>query len=234
MCGVPQGSVLVPLLLTLHTTDIGGLIRSFGLNHHSYADDNQVYSSCHPGECTVLKDKILECTDAIGKCIASNQMMPSTIRNQSLWCATSRWVLLIDRSTFRLKDGTVEISCVVRNLGAFFVESMSMSDDVNRLIRTFFYQLRRLKCFRRSPPTSTAIQLINLFIISRVDYCNSMPGLPKYQLDHAQSILNVAARLIFGRGRHDQVTPLQRDRLHWLRVPQRIDLKSNLLVHKKH
>ena len=83
----------------------------------------------------------------------------------------------------------------VLNPGTYFDASMSMTTDVSRLASACFYQLR---AFRRSIPTSTAVQLINSFVISRIDYCNSLfAGLPAYQLDPVQPILNFAARLIY-------------------------------------
>ena len=42
-CSVPQGSVLVPLLLTLYTTLVSSLIHSQKLDHQLYADDTEVY-----------------------------------------------------------------------------------------------------------------------------------------------------------------------------------------------
>ena len=119
---------------------------------------------------------------------------------------------------------------------ALSYESMKMTDHVNRLVRSCFYQLRRIKSIRRSLPTCTAIQLVNSFnsfVIARVDYCNSLlAGLSKYQLERIQSELNVAARLIFGRGRYEHVTPLLRDRLHWPRALQRVEFKRCLLIYK--
>ena len=86
---------------------------------------------------------------------------------------------------------------------------------------------------RRSLMAVAPTRLMNLFIIARVDYCNSfLACLPKQQLARIQSVLNVAARIIFGHTRFDHITPTLRDQLHCLKVPQRIELKQCLLVYK--
>jgi len=82
-------------------------------------------------------------------------------------------------------------------------------------------------------PTSTAIILVNSFIVSRVDYCNSLLAcLPICQLERMQSAVNSAAHLTYGRTPSDHVTDLLRDNLHWLCVPQRITYKLCLITYK--
>ena len=150
-----------------------------------------------------------------------------------LWCASLRRTLLIDKSAFVLPGGSVNALSSVRNIWVYFDESLSMTDHVNRLVRLCFYQLRRIRFIRRSLTVAVATRLVNSFIIARIDFCKSiLAGLPRYQISRIQSILDVAVRLINGHSRCEHITPILRDRLHWLRVPERIVFKRCLLVFK--
>ena len=76
-----------------------------------------------------------------------------------------------------------------------------------------------------------ATSLTNSFIIARVDYCNSfLVRLIKHQTGQIQSILYVAACVIYGQARFGNI--ILRARLHWLRVPQRNEFKLCLLMYK--
>jgi len=94
-------------------------------------------------------------------------------------------------------------------------------------------QLRSIITCRRALTRSAAVTTMNSFIVSRIDYCNSLlAGCSQQQLDKLQRVLKRAARVIYGDRRGDHVTPLLRDNLRWLRIRERITFKLCLLVYK--
>ena len=135
--------------------------------------------------------------------------------------------------SFRSPQWLSECVIMTSQPRAYFDESMSLTEHVNRLVRSCFNQLHRIRFIRCSLTTTVATRLVNSFIITRIDYCNSiLAGLPKYQLSRIQSVLNVVARLVYDQACFEHITLTLHNRLHWLHVPQRIDFKRCLLVFK--
>ena len=66
VCGVPQGSVLRPLLFVLYAAEVLGIAISHGVQIHAYADDLQTYVSCNAINQQAAVTQILLCVDEIG------------------------------------------------------------------------------------------------------------------------------------------------------------------------
>ncbi len=75
-------------------------------------------------------------------------------------------------------------------------------------------------------------KVIHTFILSRLDYCNSLYfGIRQTAISRLQLVQNAAARLLSGAKKREHITPILRS-LHWLPACFRVDFKIVLLVYK--
>ena len=123
-------------------------------------------------------------------------------------------------------------SSVVRNLGSYIDDKLSMNSNINKVCNASFYYLHNIRRIRKHPSRDSSETLIHAFVSSRLDYCNSLLyGLPQVQIDKIQRVQNAAARLIFQQPKLCHITPVL-SQLHWLRIKYRIDFKILLMTFK--
>jgi len=126
----------------------------------------------------------------------------------------------------QVKDQLLQPTDTVHDLGILIDSQLTMEGHVWNVVRSWFYQLRQLRSIRRSLPTDARRTLAATFIASRVDYCNGvLYGISSQVIRQLQMVLNAAARLVIGFGRHKHITPALCEVLYWLSVPQQIQFK---------
>ena len=89
-----------------------------------------------------------------------------------------------------------------------------MSFHINNIVKVAFYHLRNIAKIRKYINVTTAEVLVHAFIISKLEFCNSLlHGLPKYEINKLQS----AARVIACLSKFDHISDTLKE-LHWLPV----------------
>ena len=123
-------------------------------------------------------------------------------------------------------------SSVVRNLGSYIDDKLSMNFHINKVCNASFYYPQNIRRIRKHLSRDSLETLIRAFFSSRLDYCNRLLyGLPQVQIDKIQKVQNAAGRLIFKQPRFCHITPVL-SQLHWLPIEYRIEFKILLLTFK--
>jgi len=230
--GVPQGSVLGPILFIIYTADLAALIQRHGLLPHLYADDTQIVGSCSPTATDMMRCQIEGCVTDVANWMSSNRLQLNTSKSEVMWCCSSRRRHQIPSEPFRFGSEVIVPVESVRNLGLYLDTTMSMRQHITQLSSNCFGILRQVRSIRRSLTDHARTMLVTCFISARLDYCNAaFAGLPHRDLDRLQSVQNAAVRLISGARKYDHVTPLLFER-HWLPVYQRVVFKLCVMTFK--
>ena len=224
--GVPQGSVLGPVLFVLYTSPLSEIISSHSVLHHSYADDTQLQKSVTPSHVGDLIQSMQACIHDVKSWMTCNKLKLNDDKTEALIISSPR--LSVSEplpDTMLVGDATITFSDKAKNLGVVLDSHLTMQAHTAAVIRTVNFELRRISSIRHYLSVDCTKTLVSAFVLSRLDYCNSLlVGCPQNLLYRIQKLQNNAARLVLRAPRTDHVTPHLRT-LHWLPIEARLAYK---------
>ena len=231
-CGVPQGSCLGPLLLTMYASKLFDIIKGHLPCTHAYADNTQLYLSFKPDTSSSQSDAV----DAMERCVSAircwmikDELKVNGSKAEFILIGTRQQLAKVDIKGLVVGDATISPVTAVKNLGSWFDENMNMGCHINKMCKTLSFHLynRRIRKYLFKDSTRT---LVHAFITTRIDYCNGLLyGLPASHLNKLQRIQNSAARLVCSLPRFCHLTPTLFS-LHLLPVRFRIEFKLLILA----
>ena len=233
--GVPQGSCLGPLLFVIYASKLFSVLEHHLPDVHAYADDTQLYISFKP-DSSAEQSKALtaleNCIDDIKRWMPADKLKLNDDKTEFIIIGTRQQLKKVTFNTLRVGNTQVTSLSQAKNLGSWFDAQMNLNTHVTKCCQAAFFHLFNIRRIRKFLNHETVQILVNAFVTSRLDYCNSLLyGLPATQLNKLQRVQNAAARLICNISRFDHISPILFE-LHWLPIKYRINFKILLITYK--
>lgn len=170
-CGVPQGSILGPLLFNIYINDIINIddIPKYII----YADDTSLFfTSKDTTHLIGLANSVL---DKLSTWSKVNALAINTSKTKAvLFRAKNRIINVTD--SLRIGNSSIEIVSTVKSLGVTFHEHMTWNDHVEKVTNKVSHVVGILRRLRTFLPTKIKLMLYNALFLSQISYCHLIWG----------------------------------------------------------
>jgi hypothetical protein len=224
-CGVPQGSVLGPLLFSLYISEISSVMDKHNVKYALYADDIQVFMSSSLSEFRTTISRMERCIEEVKDWLTSVGLI--------LNCSKTEFIIFAGKANLEVTCGTeivvngtrIVSKPFIRDLGVTLDSALTMDRHVNLICKSAFYHLRVISKVRKFLSSTHAAILVSSLAISRIDYCASLlHGISKKLQLQLQKVIHYSIRMVDKLRRSDSVSDALIKR-KWLSVPDRVKLR---------
>jgi hypothetical protein len=232
--GVPQGSVLGPILYSMYTSPLSNVISAYdNLKYHFYADDTQLYFHISPNSSKLDFAQLQSCLVDIQMWMTANMLKLNPDKTEFIVFGSEKQRKMLSNCfPIDILGNDLSPANKVKNLGVILDSGLSLSDHVSLVSRQCYVNLRDFRRIRRYLSKEVAISVANSLVSSRLDYCNSLfRSLSFKELHRLQCLQNAAARIVSNTSIMSHITPVL-ESLHWLPVKFRIIFKVLCITHK--
>ena len=242
LTGVPQVSVLGPLLFVLFISPIANVINSDQsiqnsiVCFHQYADDTQLYIGTNSSTLTSKIALIESCSHRVHDWLLNNGLHLNQSKSEAIAFHNPRSkplaALAESIGTISVAGSPIRLQSSIKNLGVNLDLTMSFDKQVSETCKACYFHIRALRHIRASLTTVASKTIAAAIVGSRLDFCNSLlAGTSVSNLARPQRVQNTLARVVTQKPRFCHITPVLSD-LHWLPVRHRISFKIAMVTYR--
>ena len=235
--GIPQGSILGPILFSVFVPPLGELCRAHGVSFQGHADDTQNYLSFRPISGSQKKQiecitKLENCLDAVHHWMQTNFLKFNENKTEFIILGLSQRLKKVGNISFRIGEDIIHNVPMVKNLGMFLDAELKHTTHINKLTSSSFNTLHNIVHIWCHLDQETTTVLMQALILSKIDYCNSLfLGIPKYNIAKLQRIQNLSFKIIFQLPKHSSINNYL-VQIHWLNIQECITYKVATIMYR--